>query len=493
MTEGYRQIVKSTGLVGIGQILAIISDIVRVKALALLVGTAGMGVAGLYMSALEVMSTISGVGVGVSGVRYIAAAEDQDERSSMIATVRRLSVLLGIVGTIVALVLSPWLAELTFGTEMEPYQSVGMAVVSIGVLFRTASTGQLAILRGLREIMESAAARVIGALFAAVAGTIVVWISGVRGIPAHILCVTGGAFLGSWFFARRHERRASTGGRAALARRSRQLVGIGSAAMGGALVNALGAYLIRLSVQRNIDLSAVGIYQATWVLCSIYVGVVLEAMGADFFPRLSGMQNDDEASRRIIGEQMEVAVLLAFPGVLFLLVVAPWALEILYAADFRAGTTLMRWQLLGVAVRAISWPLGFLLLSRAMNWVFLATQVVFNVAYIAGAWLGMDRAGLEGVGAAFTLAYLALFTVQWGIARLAIDFRLSWSIRATIGVSVTVLLGAWAAFELAPTEWAYPLATVALLLYTPWAIHRLLRRMNLSLAELWERVSLKFR
>jgi PST family polysaccharide transporter len=333
----------------------------------------------------------------------------------------------------------------------------------------------------------------MGALFAAVAGTIVVWILGIRGIPAHILCVTGGAFLGSWFFARRHEPKASTGGPAALARRSRQLMGIGSAAMGGALVNALGAYLIRLSVQRNIDLSAVGIYQATWVLCSIYVGFVLEAMGADFFPRLSRMQNDDEASCRIIREQIEVAVLLAFPGVLFLLVVAPWALEVLYAANFREGTTLMRWQLLGVAVRAISWPLGYLVLSRAMNWIFLATQVVFNVAYLAGAWLGMDRAGLEGVGAAFAFAYLVLLTVQWAIARLAIDFRLNWSVRATIGVSTTALLGAWAAFELAPTEWAYGLGMVALLLYSTWTVHRLLQRMNMTLREVGERVSSKLR
>ena len=38
MTQGYRQIVKSTGLVGIGQVLAIVINMVRVKALALLVG-----------------------------------------------------------------------------------------------------------------------------------------------------------------------------------------------------------------------------------------------------------------------------------------------------------------------------------------------------------------------------------------------------------------------------------------------------------------------
>jgi O-antigen/teichoic acid export membrane protein len=173
--------------------------------------------------------------------------------------------------------------------------------------------------------------------------------------------------------------------------------------------------------------------------------------------------------------------------------VAPWALEILYAANFREGATLMRWQLLGVALRAISWPLGFLLLSRAMNWIFLSTQVLFNVAYLVATWTGMDLWGLEAVGVAFAGAYLVVLTFQWAVARLAIEFRLTRTVRVTLGVSVAVLLGAWAAFELAPTDWAYGLGVTALLLYTPWALHRLLQRMDLSLAEAWARVGRKLR
>jgi PST family polysaccharide transporter len=488
VNQGYRQIVKSTGLVGIGQVLAILIHMVRVKALALLVGTAGMGIAGLYLSAVDVLCTVSGMGIAVSGVRYIATAADERQRATTIAAVRRLALLLGFLGSAVGIVLSPWLAKITFGAEFEPYHAVGMGVVSLAVLLRNASGGQVAVLQGLRKVGEMAAAKVLGALFAAIAGTLVVWILGIRGIAVYLVCVTGSTLLGSWLFARRHETVSTTGHRAALWPQSKKLIGTGSAVMGGALATALGAYLIRLSVQRSIDLSAVGIYQATWVLCSVYVGIVLEAMGADFYPRLSSVQGDDEASRRVINEQMEVGVLLAFPGVLFLVVVAPWALDLLYAADFRDGTTLMRWQLLGVALRAISWPLGYLVLSRAMNWTFLATQVVFNLAYLVAAWLGMERWGLEAVGAAFAGAYFVLLAIQWGIARRLIEFRATGVVGRTIGWSILLLVGVLVAFETAPTRWAYGLGATTLVLYAAWALQRLLRRMNLSLAEAWERV-----
>ncbi len=473
---------------GSDEILAILINMVRVKVLALLVGTAGMGVAGLYLSAIDVLCIASGMGIAVSGVRYIAAAKDEHERTLTIAAVRKLAAFLGIIGSAVGLVLSPWFAEITFGAELEPYHVTGMAIVSLAVLLRNTSTGQIAVLQGLRKVGEMASAKVLGALFGAVLGILVVWKFGVPGIPAYLLSVAGGALLGSWLFARRHDPAGTASDRAGVWRQSKRVLATGSAAMGGALVTTFGAYLIRLIVQRSIDISAVGIYQATWVVCSLYVGVVLDAMGADFFPRLSSVQTDDEAGRRVINEQMEVGVLLAFPGVLFLVVAAPWVLEILYAADFRAGATLMRWQLLGVALRAISWPLGYLVLSRAMNWTFLITQVVFNATYLAAAWVGVGRWGLEAVGAAFTGAYFVLLAVQWGIARHAIGFRSSRAVRWTIGCSVITLVGVLAAFETVRAPWAYGLGVAALVAYATWALRRLLRRTNMSLSEAWQRV-----
>jgi PST family polysaccharide transporter len=245
-------------------------------------------------------------------------------------------------------------------------------------------------------------------------------------------------------------------------------------------------------VQRSIGLSAVGIYQATWILCTVYVGIVLEAMGADFFPRLSSVQRDEDTARRVINEQIEVGVLLAFPGVLLLAIAAPWALELLYAANFREGATLLRWQLLGVALRVISWPLGYLVLSRAMNWTFLATQVVFNLVYLSLAWIGMERWGLEAVGGAFAGAYLIMLPIHWGIARRAIRFRSSHSVRWTIGWSVIVLVVVLVTFGTAPARWAYGFGAMAGVLYTAWAIQRLLHRTNMSLAEAWERIRRKW-
>ena len=63
------------------------------------------------------------------------------------------------------------------------------------------------------------------------------------------------------------------------------------------------------------SLSAVGIYQSTGLLCSIYVGVVLESMGANFYPGLTTAAHDNSEVNRAANEQIEIGLLLASPGV----------------------------------------------------------------------------------------------------------------------------------------------------------------------------------
>jgi hypothetical protein len=85
------------------------------------------------------------------------------------------------------------------------------------------------VLQGLRKVGEMAGAKVLGAMFAAVAGIGVILIMGIKGIPAYLLFVTGGGFLASWLFARRHRTGYSLDYHAAPPwRQWRKLVGIGS-------------------------------------------------------------------------------------------------------------------------------------------------------------------------------------------------------------------------------------------------------------------------
>src|SRR5512138_2353725 len=92
--RSYRQILRSTLLMGGSSVVSILLGILRTKVLALLIGPAGVGLAGLFTSTTSLVTAIFGMGIGESAVRSIAAsAEDRGSVSRTASTVRRASLI----------------------------------------------------------------------------------------------------------------------------------------------------------------------------------------------------------------------------------------------------------------------------------------------------------------------------------------------------------------------------------------------------------------
>ena len=90
------------------------------------------------------------------------------------------------------------------------------------------------------------------------------------------------------------------------------------------------AYLVRIIVLRRFGEDAAGFYQAAWTLGGLYVGFILQAMGADFYPRLTVVANNPCECNRLVNEQAEVGLLIAGPGVLGTLTFASLVIQVFY-------------------------------------------------------------------------------------------------------------------------------------------------------------------
>ena len=127
----------------------------------------------------------------------------------------------------------------------------------------------------------------------------------------------------------------------------------------------LGAgYLVNIIMLRKFDLAAVGCYQAASVLGIQYVGFITQAMGADFYPRLTAVASDHKECNRLVNEQAEVGLLLAVPGVIATLTFAPLVIWLFYSSAFVPAVEILRWICLGMMLRVVSWPMGFILVAK---------------------------------------------------------------------------------------------------------------------------------
>jgi enterobacterial common antigen flippase len=445
--SSHRQILRVTALLGGTQLAVIALGVLRTKGLALLLGTQGLGLTGMYQSIAGLAGILAGAGLTQAGVRQIAAAAgagDEVGVARAVGLLRWTSLVSGLVGT-TALALLCWpLARLTFGRDG---YATGLALVSLSIAFNTIAAGQSAALQGTRRVKDLAACQVWGGL----AGTVlslgaVLWL-GTSGIPVFLVAVSAASAAAAWLLARRLELPRVRLQTRELVDGMRGLLGLGGAFLVSALLSAGAAYLTRLLLVRELGLSAVGLFTATWTLSSLYVGIVLNAMATDFYPRLAAVAADDAAVRRLTNEQSETGTLLAIPGLLATLVLAPWVLRLFYSADFAAGADLARWQMLGMTLRVVSWPLGFVLLAKGLAKLFVATEVAFWGLYVLALFVCVRGLGLNGAGLAFAVMYAGYALLMWAVGRRVCRFVWSsgaWhAVLAATGGSLAALAALW--------------------------------------------------
>jgi antigen flippase len=457
----YGQILKSSAIIGGSSVLNIAVGIVRTKIMALLLGPAGFGMLSLYGSIVTLTQTLAGMGINSSGVRQIAEAvglEDEDHMHQTTVVLRRISILLGLLGASCLIVFSRPISRLTFGTTQHAAQ---VSALSLAVFFALVSAGQGALIQGMRRIADLARMGVMGAFFGTLISIPVIYFFRDRGVVPSLIAVAAVTCLVSWRYSRKIGIPNTLIRPSIVMRESASLLKLGFAFMASGLMTVGVAYIIRIIVSRRIGLEATGLYQAAWTLGGLYVGFILQAMGADFYPRLTACAKDHPACNRLVNEQAHVGLLLGGPGVLATLTFAPLVIALFYSARFGASVGVLRWICLGTIVQVVTWPMGFIIIAKAKQTLFIACELAWTIVSLALAWICISRFGLNGVGIAFFGSYIFHGFLIYGVVRKISGFLWSAENTYTGALFLVVIAAVFSGFYILPFAVAESVGVIA--------------------------------
>lgn len=410
----HRQIFRSSAITGGASVINILISIVKVKVLAVLLGPAGVGLMGLYQNIMGVAATVAGCGMGSSGVRQLAASTAD---AATLAIVRRAlwlaNLVLGLAGMVIVWLLREPIALWVFA-DTAHVAEVGW--LGLGVLLTLVAGSQTALLQGLRRIGDLARVNVIGGFLSAVVGIGLVYLLGQAGVIWFVLVAPAISILVAGYYAGRLPRPQTPHDWQAINQQWQAMLKLGIPLMAAGLLTLATQLAARSIILRELGLDASGYFQAAWAISMTYIGFVLGAMGADYYPRLTAAIEDHPSARRLVNEQTEMALLLAGPVLLAMITFAPWVIHLLYAASFAPATDVLRWQIMGDILKVASWPMGFILLAMGRGGVFIATELAWNVVYLAIIILGIKEWGLVIAGVSFWLAYFVCFCAMVWVA-----------------------------------------------------------------------------
>ena len=425
----YRQILKSSLILGGAQAIVMVLELVRVKFAAILIGPVGIGLYGTFQSTSSMLQTFFGLGLRESAVRNVAlafATGDEQEIGKTIRTLRRLVWITGVAGAMAMALGAPWLSEWTFG---ESAYAPDLALMGLALLCMNLRKGQMALIQGARRVADLARLKIAGAALGVGVTLPLYWQLGLRGIVPALLTVAAAELLISWLYARRIPVPEVTLGWRETVRRSGGMVRLGLAFMWTSLLLAAVGYLVRVLIIRVENLESVGLYAAAFAVSGLLIRAVMQAMQTDYYPRLSAVSDQPAAMRALVNEQTEVGMLLTLPGLLALLTLGQWLIPLLYSAEFGGAVPLLYWFAIGSALKVIVWPMAYILIAMGRARDYSLLEMVSQCVHFGLVALLLAQFGLIGVAIAF-FAHLFLHALMvWAVAGRLIEFR--WSPNAT--------------------------------------------------------------
>jgi len=471
----YGQILKSSALIGGSSLLTLAIGIIRTKAMAILLGPAGIGLLGLYGSISDLARSIAGMGVNSSGVRQIAEAVgsgNSDRIARTVTVLRRMSILLGVIGAALLAIFSTQISVLTFGSDQH---ANAIALLSVVVLFRLIADGQGALIQGTRRIADLAKMGVLGAFYGTLISVPVIYAFGEKGVVPSLIAVAAMGILMSWWYARKVQVQPVKLTRSEITQEAASLLKLGLAFMVSGFLVMGAAYAVSAIIVRQVGLEAAGLYQAAWTLGGLYVSFILQAMGADFYPRLVGVANDTRQSNRLVNEQAHVSLLLAGPGVIATLAFAPLVVSLFYTSKFADAVDILRWICLGMTLRVVTWPMGYILVAKGKQAIFVATDVAWTIVNVGLSYLCVKQFGANGAGIAFFGSYVFHALMIYPIVRQLNAFRWSAENIKTALVFLPLIAIVFTSSFLLTAAVAVCIGILATLISTAFTIRALLR------------------
>lgn len=427
----YRTILRSSSIVGAAQVLNIFTGLLKVKVAAVLLGPAGVGLFGLYTSLVQTAASVSALGTNTVGTRQIAQA-GSSSTAPEVSRVRRAlfwaTLALSLTGGGTFWLASDWLAEFL---TIEEARGSEIAWLGLGVALSVAVGGQTALLTGLRRIGDLAWVMAGSSIAATGVGIAALWLLGDAGIVTVVVTPPLAALLLGYVYVRRLESPSGPPLTAPeLLHDWRVFAVLGFPLMLSGVVAALGPLLGRILIQRELGIDAMGQFQAAWTIGMTYLAFVLQAMGTDYYPRLSATISDRPMAVRLVNEQTEVALLLCAPVLLFMLGAAPWVIGLLYSREFEPAVDILRLQLLGDVLKVVSFPLGFVLLALGAGKTFVLAEVVATAVFLTTIAALLPLIGVSASGVAFLAMYVVYLPLIWWLGVRGLNFRWTLAVKA---------------------------------------------------------------
>lgn len=431
--NNFKEGLKGTTLFGGVGILNILISIVKSKIVAVLLGPAGMGVLGLFNSAVDLINKSTNFSLRTSAVKDISfsyATNNSEKLTRTISVFLKLISITGVLGLVVCVAFSPYLSLSSFGN----YDYISSFIVlALSYPFLQFTDGLNVIMQGTRNLKRLAKSNIVGNFFSLLCVIPMYYVFGVPGIVYTIVLGYLVHFVVSYLYVKRIDyhtikvkyKQAFTEGR--------EMLKMGFLISLQGILVAFSAYIVRAFISNTASVDEVGLFTAGFYIVNTYTGVVFSGMSTEYYPRLASIADNNEGVFKAVNSQSELSIMFLAPLVNILIILGNAAIILLYSKEFLGITMMINISMIGMLFKAPSWCLGYVFLSKGDSKAYFWNELLAVVYTLLLNILFYKIWGLTGMGVSFLISYFVYWIQQIIVCRFLYDYHFNPSFLKILG------------------------------------------------------------
>lgn len=480
--EQYRKIAKNTVTLGGAQVVQMGITLIRAKVVAILLGTTGMGINSLILSALSVMQQVSSVGIFQSGVREMSIIARESENEQQLAKFRKiflsLSFLCGLGGTILMILLSPFLSSLLFGN----YSYTGwLALVALTLIFMALYSGYSVIMQATQNVGLVAKSSVIGAAAGLILVIPLFYFFKAHGIVPAILLSYIAFYLSFRHFEHKIKfERVCKYTKDEFRACSKPILNLGLTLMASMMVATLFSFMLNLFISRCGSVEEVGLYQSAASIITQGMLIVNVILASDFFPRISVIHADCIQMKQTIKQQAEIILFIIAPISVLIISLASLIVWILLSPEFNPVINLIRIMGIALVFKAMWMMMSYIILANGdKKGYFFFDALLGNGINLLISVIGFYLGGLNGLAFAYLIGAVFMVGLLWEVTKSRYDVSLDISdLLRMVVLSLCMVTTYFVATYMVGIV-GYSILVVICILITSYSLIQLNQRMNI--------------
>ncbi|MDN3676669.1 oligosaccharide flippase family protein [Flavobacterium paronense] len=421
----FKQIFKATSIFGGVQVFNIIITLIRSKVLAILIGTVGMGLNGMFMSSLNLIKTLSALGISESAVRDLSKAHNSGDTVRIAKTFtvfRRWIWITAFLGVLLTICFSPLLSHFSFGNYDHTSSYIWL---SITFVFGALSGGIYTLLRGTRQLKYLAQANIFGGVLGLFVALPIFYFYGIEGVVPAIIATAFGNYLVSVFFTRKiHFQKESISWQETFSL-GKPMVTLGISLTLISLLAAGIAFILSAFISSTGSFKDLGLYNAGVAIVDGYVGMVFTAMATDYFPRLSGLIDDEVRWKELVNQQAELVLIILGIVLVLLISTTPFLIHLLLSSEFIGVQDFIFWSVIALPLKGLIWVIGFIILAKGDNKLFLIIEIIANLIVLTFNLFFYKFHGISGLGISMIASHSIFLIIMIIVIKSKYNFKYS--------------------------------------------------------------------